>query len=106
MQKGEKELYVLKIYSLVNDNTYRVNRKVFSSHQKGIKWAVENYGWTDSMYSGKYVSEAELDNSDNQERVTYIKKDRVTEPMHLVSDLEALVLELKRKTQDDSEGNK
>lgn len=87
-----QEYYELSIYNPINDHTYRVTRKIFDSHEKGMRWAIDNYGWTDALYTGDYVNGRASRNIG----FIYLSKDEVDMiGAQSVSDLRVLMQELK-----------
>lgn len=90
-----QEYYELSIYSPINEHTYRVTKKVFDSHEKGMRWAIDNYGWTHALYTGEYIERKDVFSNVG---FIYLNKDEVeTIGAQSISDLQVLIRELKGK---------
>lgn len=90
-----QEYYELSIYSPINEHTYRVTKKVFDSHEKGMRWAIDNYGWTDALYTGEYIERKDVFKNVG---FIYLNKDEVeTIGAQSISDLQVLIRKLKGK---------
>lgn len=85
--------YELSIYNPINEHTYRVTRKIFDSHDRGMRWAIDNYGWTNALYTGSYIEQKDILNNVG---FIYLNKDEVEATgAQSISDLKVLIRELK-----------
>lgn len=90
-----QEYYELSIYNPINDHTYRVTRKIFDSHEKGMRWAIDNYGWTDALYTGEYIDIGDITRNIG---FIYLSEDEVKAfGAQSISDLQMLIRQLKGK---------
>lgn len=92
---NNKQYYELSIYTPVEDNIYRRTKTLFDSHERGMRWAIDNYGWTDALYTGEYIN---TEGYTKPKEFTYWSNIDVEHfGAQSISDLQKLIRQLKGK---------